>query len=260
MDFNVVIPFINNIDITKRCIEVLEENSHDVNIIPFDNGSTEPYDFDAIRSEENIGCYPSLLRTLDSLPDGLFLFMHNDVLIHEKNWDLRVRKEFETNEKLALAGFFGAPGVGQDGGRMNAHSNMAGKEWGSSWSVHGGLMTETTPAAVIDSLAMIFNTNLVRDLIPRNLPPHHWFDRIIPLTLIDAGFHVATIGIEFDHGGGMTSTKQEYHDFVNKWGKENGLKGNYDLEMYELGLRIFRQWNSRLPLTVDPDYTYRWYS
>lgn len=269
---HVVIPYVDRYDLTNRMLEVLSENSDDIHVILIDNGSVNPVEslvvpkFSGIkflRNKENTGCLNTIKQGLDFVgDDDLLIFMHNDVLVWEPHWDSRVRAEFDNDEKLGLAGFFGAPGVAPDGGRIFAHSNMIGKEWGTVGRLHGALLTGICSAAVLDSLCMMFRVKALHELgIPEFWPPHHWFDRLFCLQFIDNGWHVATIGIAFDHAGGSTGTA--YNEFTTIWVKE---RFNRDMEfeeannlLYMTGYDIFvGTYGHRLSLVSDGDYHYQW--
>jgi GT2 family glycosyltransferase len=220
-----------------------------------------------LQNEENIGCLPMLRQALPYIEDDdIVVFMHNDVLIWDKDWDEFVRDAFEQIGSLGLAGLFGAPGMALDGGRMFARSQMAGKEWGTEGHLHGAIMGyhEISPAVVLDSLCMIFRGNALREVgIPDEWPPHHWFDRMFCLRFIDAGWSVAVLGIPFDHyGGGSGGPTMD--NFAKKWVKENMGIETDDVEkannkLYIQGLSQFhRDYGARLPIVVDGEFDYVW--
>ena len=297
MKITIVIPVIDEHHVTKRCLEKIKENSvTDPRIIIIDNNSKEPFidtglanifggdgltrsnpRCSVIRFLENQGMLGSLKIGLDQCSaDEILVYPHNDVLIHEKGWDKRVIDAFEKDPLLGMAGFFGARGVGKDGGRWHSESAMMGKEWGTSYVHHSALSTKVTPAAIFDGLCLIFrvgavykrsdesqDTVLPRVLIPDG-PPHHWYDRFLPLEFISRGWRCATIGILHDHAGGLTASKQGYSAFAHKWCEERGLEatsGSHDLTIYNEGLKIFNEkWAPKLPLKVDDQYNYTWNS
>lgn len=273
---SVIIPFVDKSDVTMRCLEVMKENSvGKLNVTVVDNCSSvntfldiwqalPKFKFNSYRyvhNPVNKGVLPALRSQLDRVKDELVLFMHNDVLIWEDRWDEKIKTIFDGDENLALAGFFGAPGVAADGGRMFACSNMLGKEWGGHWSEHGAQNKRlVAPATVLDSLAMIFRVPVLNDLgIPEEWPPHHWFDRLFCVYLIDHGYHVANLGFAFDHGGGTTSTGIVYDSFVKDWAERQKIEtDNADLFMYNCGLRLFHEYANRMPLLVNEHFDYVW--
>lgn len=295
----ICVPYIDNEEITKRCIKGINDNSvGPIEVIVIDNGSDNIYDFSDvltnqnvlfkyIRNEKNIGGPLSFRQGIDASRNEIVCIIHNDVLIHEHGWNLRVESYFNQDDKLGLAGFFGASMVAPNGGRGGSRSNMLGLEWGSSWDQHGGHLTDIAPAAVLDGVALIFRKSYIpevekkHDLFSDNRPPHHWYDRHIILSFIDAGFRVATIGIGFDHWCGATANSSEkYRQYCKKWILNHmdneyvkmametylreGVKPeeNLDSFVYTVGWLMWdRQWGPRLTLHVDENYNYygdRW--
>lgn len=281
-DITVVIPFVDRSEHTIRCIQVLELNSElDIQYILVDNGSIESeflnlhQALDAmglkfntgdnywIQNKENKGVLPALRAAREFIRSPITVFMHNDVLIWEDKWDSKVIAAFDERPNMALAGFFGAPGVAADGGRMFACSNMLGKEWGTTGDLHGGLNTKlVAPATVLDSLVMIFRTSVLQEHgIPEEWPPHHWYDRLFCVWYIDKGYEVGNMGLAFDHGGGITSTGEIYNQFVREWGDKQEVEEKIedaDLYMYNTGKHLFEQYAHRMPLTVDDYWNYTW--
>ena len=272
-DISVAIPFIRSYDLTSKCLEYLHKNSTKrVEVILLDNGSfvlggknewpklPSFWGSNMIVYPENVGVFPTLLKSIEIANTPYLLHMHNDVLIHEKGWDERIIKAFEDDPQLGMVGFFGAPGVGPDGARLAPHGNMLGREWGTPGNLHGGILQDMFPSCVFDSLAMCFRVDAFKKLpIPDNMPPHHWYDRIITLLMIESGWRAATIGIAFDHHGGGSSTN--LLTFSEDWCAKNGVDPgqNADLAMYLYGKSIFDTlFGWRLPLRVDEQYNYTW--
>lgn len=273
---SVAIPFVGQHHVTKRCLEVLIQHAGEpLQIILIDNGSPDLFPLRDVpsragnhvtylRNPENLGTLESLRQALDAATEPVLVHMHNDVLIHEDGWDRRIREAFEADPQLALAGFFGAPTVGPDGGRVGAHSNMVGLEWGSAWTPHGAHLTDLAPACIFDSLCMIWRVAALRQIgIPDDYPPHHWYDRLLSVRTIDAGWHAATIGIAFDHAGSLTHGKPEtqWHAFADRWCRAHGIDpgDNSDHAVYHYGETLFVEtYGRRLPLTIGPHYQALW--
>lgn len=278
MKILIVIPVIDEHDTTDKCIEYIKKTSiTDPSILLIDNGSSIPYTdrYSGVlvdRSEENRGLLGSLQRGLEhglgyTAIDGeetIIVFPHNDVLIHEYGWDKRVIDAFQRDPALGMAGFFGARGMGKDGGRWQSESAMMGFEWGSSWMHHSAFSNGVTPAANFDGLCLIFRGTALGKIGIPDGPPHHWYDRFLPLHFISNGWRCATIGIAHDHRGGVTASKQAYADFAKKWCDSRGIPavdGNYDMAIYNEGLKLFNsKWVPRLPIKVDNHYNYTWNS
>jgi glycosyltransferase involved in cell wall biosynthesis len=240
---------------------------NNVELLVVDNDSIEPYTDTAyqrvLRNNVNPGVYASLAQGTEQTSNNLVLWMHNDVLLHEKNWDTRIEREFEKDTKLGLAGFFGGRGVGMDGGRIHPEGNLLGKEWGQNISVHGHKLTGTHPAVVFDSLAMVFRKDIFYSIQVPYVAPHHWFDRIMTLWFVSKGYHALTIGIAFDHAGGGTSVanSRRHSEFVERWCRSKGLPldQNWDHTLYQYGYKFFRnQWKGKFPVMVDRNFNVQW--
>lgn len=287
----VLLPVMDSHDITTMAIEyLLNQAEGDVHIIVVDNGSDTPFEYpgathmytvknkviltagligssarniDIVHNDINVAGYGALLETIDMAQSDIILWMHNDVLIHEKGWDMRILKAFSDDPLLGIAGFFGAYGVAGNGGRIGSMGNMLGAVWGSTQSQHGDIMTGMYPAVVFDSLAIIINRKIFKalDIDHNKVPPHHWNDRILPLLFVDAGYHAATIGIGFDHKGGVSSLGDKYRELAERWSTEQGLTMNrdWDYTFYSAGERYFRELGKkRFPVIVHRNYTVSW--
>lgn len=248
MTISIVIPVCNVEEATDRCIQnLLTMAAKRPEIIIIDNASNVPYankNCTVIRNEKNAGYWPSMLQGINAAKHNIVMTMHNDVLIWQQRYDEIITAYFDMDDDLAIAGLFGGSGVGLDGGRGNPMGNMLGKEWGMNIRDHGHLMTTAHPAVVFDSLTMIFDRTKLVQVEYRNIPPHHWTDRLITLRLIKAGFHALCIGIAFDHGGSFTAVgSTTLNTFTEDWCKAYGLEldQTWDYTLYKYGEAIFKQ-------------------
>lgn len=258
---SIVLPVSNLHEYTQECIDLLREHATgEIEIIVVDNASTPPYALDnvkVLRNETNIGFWPSLLQGIAAATNNIVLCMHNDVFIHERGYDGRLLNQFATDPKLAIAGFFGARGVQDNGARLHPESNMLGLLYGTPGNLHGHYQDGTFPAVVFDSLAMCFNRDLLYTIDYETIPPHHWTDRLVTLRLLQKGYHALTVGIAFDHGGGFTSSAPVYGTFAEDWCKARGLeKGeSWDLTLYRVGETMFKQELGCYRLWTKEDHT-----
>lgn len=288
MKLSLVIPFIDTEDITKHCVETAVKNAgNDFELVLIDNGS-EPdvaermtvfaYDLNHntqyIRNLENIGVLPSFKQAFDKTDSDIICFIHSDVLLHTPDWVNKVEQMFSEVPKLGLAGIFGAVGVGENGGRIRSQSNMLGKEWGKcecheiAWQHHSEHLEGYAPAAILDGVGMFFSREAANSLIETDMfdswrAPHHFYDRIIPLKLIDKGFKVATIGLGFDHWSGATANSSEkYTKSGAKWLTDNGydiLADGVDRSIYLIAeTQFFKEFGHRIPCYVHADWQYEW--
>ncbi len=273
MGITVLLPAVDAHDITEQAVFSLLRNAADPNaveIIVYDNASKEPYhpfivcdngwcnNINVIRNELNVAGYGALLDTLPQAKNDVILWMHNDVLVHEVGWDTRIINEFKNDPLLGIAGFFGGYGVADNGGRIGSMGNMLGKVWGTPQSAHGQVMTDTHPAVVFDALAIIINRPLFNKLDkPEGIPLHHWNDRILPLLFVLQGYHALTIGIAFDHKGGVSSLGDTYRELAERWSKQHNVafEKDWDFTFYNAGEQLFRKIGAgRFPVIVDKDF------
>lgn len=291
INVSLVIPFIDNWEITERCLQkIAETTSQDTEIILIDNGSYSRYDEDALHilrnfkdvqykiNPENTGVLQTFKQGLLQSRGKVVCFIHNDVLIQEDGWDEKVSAIFEAEQRLGLAGLFGAVGVGDNGGRVRSMSKMLGVEWGKcechdvAWQHHSEYLDGIHPATILDGVGMFFKREALEALVNSDMfaewrAPHHFYDRIMPLKLIDKGWKVATIGIGFDHWSGATANSSEkYNHTAAEWIESQGI-GSYqwaldkgpDYLIYRKAEdQFFNEFGKRIPCNVDSNWNYHW--
>jgi hypothetical protein len=285
----IIIPFVDSYDTTATAVEYFVTNtSTECDLVLIDNGSDENYEgafsrlvedsnlnLIYLKNEKNICALPTFPQGFHASEADILCYFHNDVLIHEYGWDQRVIDAFNDDVQLGLAGLFGAYGVHPNGGRDGSGSNMLGKVWGScechvpAAIHHGSHMTGIMPSVVFDSLSMFFRRTVMERLINETdsfddwRSPSHFYDRFLGMKVIDLGYHMATIGIAFDHWGGGTSTgNNKYKEFLEDWLSSHG----HDTSEPDLNIAIYKvaeyQWlmeyGNRLPVYVDEDYNLTW--
>lgn len=285
-----VIPFIDTWDITKRCVEkVIENTTEPIELLMIDNGSEENYmsaiksivkaslsitQLTIIRNKSNLGVLPTFKQGYEKAAGDVICFIHSDVLIQETGWSQRIQEAFVGNPQLGLMGLFGAVGVGNNGGRVRSQSNILGKEWGRcechefAWQHHSEHMTGLSPATILDGVGMFFSRAALKALVESDMfdshrAPHHFYDRIMPLKLIDKGFKVGTLGIGFDHYSGATANSSDiYNQTAIDWLSDTGnlQEGiNPDKQIYDIAEhQFFEEFGNRLPVTVDSNWNYQW--
>lgn len=267
MNLSIVIPVHNEESITRECIDNIYSLADGrINLVIIDNASVpaykQRYNEVILRNEENRGVFHSIIQGVNAASNNVVLTMHNDVIIHERSFDTRILGEFEKDNLLGIAGFFGGRGVSMDGGRGMPESNMLGLKYGTHGGYHGQILIGTHPAVVFDSLALIMRKDYLTNVNIKGMPPHHFFDRILTLAFIEQGYHALTIGIAHDHAGGTTSTKVGSTDFIKRWCQEQGLEivENPDYTMYKYGEALFqKRWKDiwdKGALWVDENFNY----
>lgn len=282
MKLSLVIPFVDQVDITNHCVETALKNAgSDFDLLLIDNGSDKgthgkimPKDkVRYIRNAENTGVLPTFKQGFEKTDSDIICFIHNDVLLHHENWVQQVINAFENNPKLGLAGIFGAVGVGENGGRIRSMSQMLGKEWGKcecheiAWQHHSEFLDGMHPAVILDAVGLFFSREAANSLIQSDMfdswrALNHFHDRTMPLKLIDRGFKIATIGLQFDHWSGATANSSEkWRDVARKWCEKQGLPitDAPDHDMYLAAEKqFFNEFGKRLPCMVDSNWDYRW--
>lgn len=283
---SLVIPYIDQLDKLQMTIRNAEKYATpgDVELILIDNGSAEDYDeqkhlksgtfFRVVkqRFDHNIGVLPTYKAALGLCTTDIICYIHSDVLIHQTAWNVMIDSAFSQDELLGLAGFFGARGVGTDGGRDYSMSNMQGSVWGKcdchplAAHHHGTHITSPEAAGVLDGLAMIFRRSCLEHLIHDTdafdewRSPHHFYDKILSMKCIDLGYHLAVIPVGFDHYSGATANHSEtYKDTMNQWLEAHGHAQEGDHGIYKLAeQQMFQEFGGRLPLRVAHDHSNNW--
>lgn len=283
-----VIPVIDQPDFTRRCLENLARYTHNpVELIIIDNGSEKSFLKEAneildqsqlklkyIANPLNVGVLKTFKQGLEEASGDILFFMHNDVLLWEAGWDERITEAFAQDPDLGMAGLLGARGCMPDGGREGTMSHMLGREWGQTPIQpaalhHGELMTGIAPAVVFDGVGLMFRREVLQrikdetDMFDPARAMHHGYDRILSLKVVDMGYHMVVIGIQFDHFSGATANhSQKYHDAARKWCEVHGVEiidGNADLTVYRKAMEQFHnEFAYRMPVFVNTDFEYSW--
>jgi glycosyltransferase involved in cell wall biosynthesis len=270
------LPVQDGHDLTRTALESLAKTvrSKSFKVVVIDNNSTEPYQksefadlplrVDIIRNKKNTGYYQPLIQLHDRYSsEALIGLMHNDMLLYEEGWDERMERCFTEDDKLYLVGLCGSYEVDERGGRGGGTACFFRGEKGQSQAA-GARIVGLMPSACLDSLFMMFKRNAIPALQEdwNNLPLAHFYDRIWPLKLVEQGYHVATLGVECDHMGGMTTVANpRYYDDCVTWLNERGIAyENPETEMYLVAERRylgeFRETKRFIPCRIREDYSY----
>lgn len=288
------IPVVDQHELTKVLLDSLRDTIKSPDLfcaVIIDNASETaynpedyadyPFKVDVIRNEENIGYYQPLRQIQEkySQESGGFPWteliglIHNDMVMYEHGWDDRMRDEFEKDVLLSLVGLCGSYEAdalgGRGGGTMcyfSGRSVQVGDRQILAQDQAAGLrITDLRPSLILDSLFMMFRATSIPFLVHENekwedITLAHFYDRIWPLRLVEAGYHVATMGVECDHLGGMTSTGNERYraDCIKFFGDRGLPFDNPETEMYLIAERRFlgeyREQKHFLPAEIGRDY------
>ena len=277
----------------KQLRDVTNTVEQEVEFVILDNGSDEPMDelsfpgAKIVRYEESIGVYPTFNMGFIYATGDVVAFFHSDLVIWEKDWNLRVMGQFKKTSpfyKLGLMGFVGSNEIDSNGGRGGGTtSNFQGKAMtnivigdhveqgktyiGSPASAHGKTNSGFTPAAVVDGCAMIISRDAWNAIgFRENFPPHHFYDRLICTQVLEAGFKIEVGGIACDHFSGQTVNREpKYQTMAYEWLKTHVTtpndsykdfdpKHNYDVDIYVVAEKAWlEEYRSKgfVPCTVN---------
>lgn len=237
------IPVFENHRLTSETIESFAKTigGPGFTVVIVDNGSTRPYrasDYDVpfrlhvVRNMHNEGNFYPLRQVAEMFPAAdVVALAHNDLVIYENGWDIRVEAAFRADPFLGMVGFAGSDVIGGNGERVSTMSNLRGTRGHVSAETAGTRITDLRPAVAVDGLFMAFRRAALCALtLDENLPPAHFFDRIWGAQVQEAGWRLATLGVECDHVG---------------WSTEVRLAKALDAE--------WRRWCAEQNLRVGPD-------
>lgn len=274
-DFNICVPVINQHDSTLETLRSFTDKADDPTSFKWifiDNGSNPPLteileehstEFGNVivyvrRNLENLGVTEALNQgwlnsvRVPILNCKYLFYTHNDVLIEEKSWDTKLRNFLNTLPKVGVAGFGGATGLGSPDiykvpyniwqlARTDFVSNMRNSE------VHGRVLTKPyEEVAVLDGFSLIVNVellNLVKGFDTENYPIHHNYDNDICLEALRHGYKNYVLNIKSHHKGGITSTREDYANWVAPIGGDSEVHRHAHETFY-------RKWEGFLPVRV----------
>lgn len=241
MRITVAVLVLNQQEMTQQFLNKLRETegSSKFPLLIVDNGSNPPVrDWlqglrkgdNVIRNDENVGVMPGMNQAWQVLKDSTdyIFFIHNDVLIFEKNWDDKLLRVLESLPECGVAGFYGAKGIGtQDIYKTPyyMHQLIRVENVSACWrmdpAVHGfrPISGESEQVAVMDGFSMIVKTDLLNKLdgFDRTFPPHHMYDNDICLESMDKGYKNYVISMDAQHLGGRTDVGEAWN---KPFGKE----------------------------------------
>ncbi len=286
MKVSLIIPYIVENDLQEQILQKcifeagINKAQDDTEIILIDNGSSrDVFDYEeviTVHNEKNIGVLPSFPLGFRYATGDVIAYIHSDVLLLQDGWDKTISDAFETDPNLGLAGLFGASALHPDGNREDCWSNMRGTYWGKCpchdivGYHHGNVSDSTVPVSMFDGVGLFFRRECMADLLKETdsfaswRAPHHFYDRILSLKVLDLGWHAAMLGIDFDHWSGATASHSEiYAESAREWLKNNGHELPEgmapDQMIYNIAeQQFFEEYSNRLPVRAYDNYEYRW--
>lgn len=254
MKMSIAVTALNQIEHVKKFIESIEKTTDEISeLIILDNGSTEDvagltvdlkYPVQYIRNDENVGLFSGYNQIIKASKNEWVAIFHNDIVIHEKGWDTRVKAVVDTlqsfGRKIGIVGFAGGNGLGADGARLGFMSNLRDVA-----EIHGRRMTDFAPAIVLDGCVLIMNKKMLEAVggFDELYKVHHIYDYDISIASIKAGFYNLVVGIDFTHEGGITACAGDFQIQCNAMGGEQDIM-NFNMK------RWAEKWGASMPIII----------
>lgn len=227
---SIIIPVFNKMETTLRCIQsICEENASALyEIVIVDNGSTDGTQafFSGednkkiiyIRNPENLGVSKALNTGVARAQYPTLCFMHNDVIVHEKNWTVSIREFITAHPDAGVVGLYGAKTVREDGS-FRGKSIVHGKKDGPS------MKKPFETVAVVDGMLMAMKKPVFEqvggfsdDYIV------HFYDKDISLKVMITGNYANyVLNIPFEHVCAATRTDISDDDRIRDEAKDKFL-------------------------------------
>ena len=203
--------------------------------------------------KENLGVVGAYQKLYEKVKSDVLLFLHDDVICREQDWDLRLMAEFIDDPETAVVGFGGALWHGlpnlykvpyqlQQLQRGSYRSNVDDAE------VHGERFTGRCNVAVLDGFALAVRRSFL--------------DRIGGWSKIAGGCNfinydyalcalarrykqkIRMIGVKCHHYGGRTSVKHNTDPSVKKYINQEAYDKSHAW--------FYREFSDVLPTRVEP--------
>lgn len=244
MKLSIVIPIMNQHQLTVDCLKLIEKNAIDIDeLIIIDNSDSDFIAFKPlqeidsrllnrlriVRNKENVGVRESLNQGWKNSDGELILFMHNDLMIYEKGFDFKIKEAFK-NEEVGALGAFGAKGLGLrniylDHYEMNQLARIGNiSNARMDKQVHGfrNLRNEFENVAVFDGMFMCVRRKLLDKI--NGFDPitetFHNYDNLICIKSIKNGYENIVISLDVSHLGGQTTVAENWSEKFGKTKQE----------------------------------------
>jgi len=197
--------------------------------------SSAAYDWRLFVVEGQFGVVPAFAegvsRALENGRTEVVVCLHDDVLIEESGWDLRVLSHFQQHPQCALAGFGGATGLGSVNlykapydprqlARVDFRSNMLEAE------AHGTRTAQLCRVACLDGFSQIGRRRFFERAWPflkaQGLQ-HHFYDSALGCLAKRWGEEAWLIPVACHHDGGQTTKRDRAY---KTWAFEQDPQGN----------------------------------
>jgi hypothetical protein len=190
--------------------------------------------WNATASEKYSGSIVFNKRVLDAYQiifketkEPIIAYIHDDVMIYEQDWDLRVLKQFE-DPQVGLVGFGGALRLGHPNiykipyelpqlARYDFMSNMRNAE------AHGQRFSGECDVATLDGFAMFVRRSVLENFggWPLGLPMNYFmYDNFLACQVRRQGLKTRLVGVDCEHLGGKTASRMQLpdsHSAAHEW-------------------------------------------
>ncbi len=202
--------------------------------------------------EANLGVVGAYQKLYETTTEDVLLYLHDDVICREQDWDLRLMAEFIADPAVAVVGFGGALWHGlptlykvpyqlQQLQRGDYRSNVDDAE------VHGARFTGRCNVAVLDGFALAVRRSFL-DRIGgfAKISGCNFFNYDCALCALARRYKqkIRMIGVRCHHYGGKTSVEH---------GKEASVKQYINQEAYDKSHEWFyKSFADVMPVRVKP--------
>jgi GT2 family glycosyltransferase len=233
---------MNQFPLTVECLKLIEKNIKNVEeVIIIDNSDTDFLAFEGlqevdsrlinnlkvIRNIENVGVRESLNQGWKNSTGEIVLFMHNDLMMYEKDFDEKLKETFKKVPQASMIGAFGAKGLGVPGifekpyemSQLSRIANVSNAIMDKE--IHGfrNLGNSYENVAVFDGMFMCIRKSFLELVggFDECTETFHNYDNLICVKSVEKGFENLVVPLAVDHLGGRTTVAE---DWAKKFGKD----------------------------------------
>jgi GT2 family glycosyltransferase len=209
---SVVLVVLNQLSLTRACLESLRPTTTPFELCVVDNGSTDgtaaffhelatslPLTYH--RNDANVGLIRALNQGARLGRGETLCFLHNDVEMRDPRWLARLEAALESPLGIGLAGLYGARKLRADGryaGRTLLHCLAGG----------GTLTADLAEVAAVDGVCLCLRRHVLESVggFDEGYGFFHGYDRDLSFAVREAGWRCAVVNAPFVHRGGGTRT------------------------------------------------------
>jgi GT2 family glycosyltransferase len=251
---SIIIAVWNQLGYTKLAVDFIMKNSAGMpyELIIVDNGSRPDVRgyFDSIgdrvslqyiRNQTNLGPIRAINQGLKAAKYDIAVVVHNDVLVLDNRWLLKISSAMEGDPKIGIVGLAGRKEIYKTG-CVNEESLKHSLQ---DDDLNGPMEEDMSEVAVIDGLCFAMRRALIDKIggLDESYGYMHCYDLDVSLASIAAGFRNVVLKIPALHlaNGGITRKTRDYKRLV---------KDDYGL--LKKNVRILaHKWRNMLPLKVE---------